>query len=77
MGDGEGTGDGSGHGPRLGPGWNGGTGGRAFKPGIQDMAVQTSLWAKNMKPSILASVTRLHAGDRVESSDSRHVSKFN
>jgi len=55
---------------------DGGTGGRAFKSGIQDVAVQTSLWAENMKRSILASLTLLHAGDHMESSDSRHVSKF-
>jgi len=56
---------------------DGGTGGRAFKSGIQDMAVQTSLWAETMKPLMLTSLTLLHAGDHVESSDSRHVSKFN
>ena len=51
MGDGDGTGIGPGHGQGLGPGWDGGIGGRSFKPGSNGVGYPTCDYCPDAKYS--------------------------
>jgi protein TonB len=51
MGDGDGPGIGPGRGPGLGPGWDGGVGGRGFKPGVGGVGFPACAYCPDAKYS--------------------------